>query len=112
MPARYVDFYTGHDYPEGMGNDNPDTTQVPVPPVTTPQLRRSSRRARNMPAKYRDFCTGHEYDEQTSAVYQADKVGSYQQHDLAYQEEIVDYIYAVPLPPSFSNCIAWWTGSA
>ena len=29
-----------------------------------------------------------------------------------YGEEIVDYIYAVPLPPSFSDCIAWWTGSS
>ena len=99
-------------YHEGQGNEYSEAEHVPVPPVTTPQLRRSSRRPSNMPVKYGDFYTGQEYDEQTSAVYQADWSGGCSQYALPYQEEIVDSIYAIPLPPSFSDCIAWWTGSS
>ena len=90
---------------------SPRAGYVPAPSVMAPQPRRSSRRA-GMPAKYDDFYTGHEYEEQTSAVYHEGSDAGCAQYPLPNQEEIVDYIYAVPLPPSFSNCIAWWTGSS
>ena len=99
-------------YQEYQGNESPEAEQASGPPVIAPRLRRSSRRPSNMPIRYEDFYTGHEYDEQTSAVYQADWGGGCSQYALPYQEEIVDYIYAIPLLPSFSDCIAWWTGSS
>ena len=99
-------------YQEYQGNESPEAEQMSGPPIIAPQLRRSSRRPSNMPIRYEDFYTGHEYDEQTSAVYQADWGGGCSQYALPYQEEIVDYIYAIPLPPSFSDCIAWWTDSS
>ena len=78
----------------------------------TPQIGSSSRREISMPARYSDLSTGQEGEENISVIYCCFAGPTNPCQIPSHEEEIVDHLYALPLPPEYWNYAAWWTGSS